>query len=61
MIASIVIDVDGDAAQGRHLSGEVVEARVILALGLVSGCVVTAAGVEGVGTVRVRRLQTFWR
>ena len=39
LIAGIVVDVDGDAAQGRPLSGEVVESRVVLGLGLVSGCV----------------------
>jgi len=61
LVAGVVVDVDGDATQGRHLSGEVVEARVVLALRLVSGCVVAAAGEEGVGTVRARRLQTLWR
>lgn len=44
LVAGIIVDVDGDAAQGRYLSGEVVESRVVLAFGLVSGCVVTAAG-----------------
>jgi len=26
LVAGVVVDVDGDATQGRHLSGEVVEA-----------------------------------
>lgn len=61
LVAGIVVDVDGDAAQGRHLSSEVVESRVVLAFGPVSGCVATAAGDKGMGTVRVHRLQTLWR
>jgi hypothetical protein len=46
LVAGVVVDVDGDAAQGRDLSGEVVESRVVLTVGLVSGCVVPQQGRE---------------
>lgn len=32
LVAGIVVDVDGDAAQGGYLSGEVFQSRVILTL-----------------------------
>ena len=33
LITRIVVDVDGDAAQGGHFRGEFIEAGVVLALG----------------------------
>lgn len=35
MSARVVVDVDGDAAQGRDFGRQLVEARVVLALALV--------------------------
>lgn len=32
LVARIVVDVDGHAAQGRHLAGELVEPRVVLSV-----------------------------
>jgi hypothetical protein len=71
LVAGIVVNVDGDAAQGRDLSGEVVESRVVLAVDLVSGCVVpqqgrkvwlpfTFVGFRHCGDM-LRRLRESWR
>lgn len=32
VVARVTVDVDGYAAEGRHLGGELVKARIVLAL-----------------------------
>ena len=62
LVARIVVDVDGDAAQGGDLGGELVEARVVLPVreGAVSAIDARKEKVLGDGcTSLARRLRTL--
>ena len=64
LVARIVVDVDGDAAQGGDFGGEGGEGVVVLSGGVVSWVFLSLFVVRGIGlgiTFRVRRLRTWLR